>query len=85
MSNRCGEHFEKISQYLDGELDADTCREIERHLAECGRCGNCLESLRRTVAWCKGLGKEKIPAGTAQRLRRKILDCLAEEGLGRTP
>jgi len=77
--SECGRHFERISEYLDGELDQETLVEIERHLSECTRCGNCLESLKRTIALCRRLEDEEIPLDVQRRIKEKVLECLAEE------
>ncbi len=41
---------DQLSAYIDGELDASAAERLERHLAECGRCGQEMEQLRATVA-----------------------------------
>ncbi len=41
---------DKLSAYIDGELDASAADRLERHLAECGRCRQEMEQLRATVA-----------------------------------
>ena len=33
MKDECKKDFERISEYLDGELNDDICREIENHPA----------------------------------------------------
>ena len=38
MREDCKKDFEKLSEYLDGELDDDACREIERHFRDCPEC-----------------------------------------------
>jgi RNA polymerase sigma-70 factor (ECF subfamily) len=72
-------HFERISEYLDGELDPATCIEIERHMAECPQCENCVESLKRTVALCRKMGGEKLAPDEATRIREKLRECLFRE------
>ena len=32
MKEECKKDFERMSEYLDGELNDDICREIENHL-----------------------------------------------------
>jgi len=45
LSMTCRELFERLSEYLDGELSPDICQEISRHMEGCapastspGRC-----------------------------------------------
>lgn len=74
---RCGKHLERISQYLDGELSEKECLEVERHLAECPECAACLDSIRKTIRLCREMGREKVPADAARRLRENLLACLS--------
>jgi len=48
-SPSCKKIFEKLSDYLDGELPADLCERVDDHMADCPPCQAFLESLRRTV------------------------------------
>lgn len=42
--------IDRLSEYMDGELEADEKRQLEVHLAECSECTKTLEELRRVVA-----------------------------------
>jgi anti-sigma factor RsiW len=42
-----------LSEYLDRELTAETCTELEAHLADCPPCIEFLNSLKKTVGLCK--------------------------------
>lgn len=76
MHEDCKALFEKISEYLDGELDAATCKEIEAHLQECPDCAKCYESLKKTVILCKKFPREKVPLDVRKRLREALRDYL---------
>ena len=45
----CRALFARLSEYLDGEIDADGCAHVDAHLVDCPACRDFLESLRRTV------------------------------------
>lgn len=45
----CREVFERLSEYMDGELDAAECEKMDVHMDGCSPCQAFLESLRRTV------------------------------------
>lgn len=45
----CKALFARLSEYLDGEIDAEGCAHVDEHLADCPPCRDFLESLRRTV------------------------------------
>lgn len=72
---RCKRIFAMLSEYLDAELPARNCRELERHLAGCTPCIAYLESLRNTVAACGNYQVPKIPA-PSRRVRDAFLKAL---------
>jgi predicted anti-sigma-YlaC factor YlaD len=45
----CIEVVELVSDYLDGELDPETGRRVEEHLALCPACRAYVEQVRDTV------------------------------------
>ena len=65
---RCILIFKRLSEYMDGELDDKTCQEIGRHMEECIRCKVCLETLKRTVEFCRNIKMQRVP----QRLRKRL-------------
>lgn len=45
----CLEIFARLSEYIDGELEAADCTHIEQHIADCPPCIEFLRSLRQCV------------------------------------
>ncbi|RLB55223.1 MAG: hypothetical protein DRI34_10905 [Deltaproteobacteria bacterium] len=45
----CDRNHEELVAYLDGELDRENRRQLERHLAGCRRCSRILDELRQAV------------------------------------
>ena len=68
----CLEMFEKLSEYIDGELDHATCAKIQKHAEDCVACFTCLETLKRTVALCNNVGDRPIPQNLSERLKEII-------------
>ncbi len=64
----CRELADRISAYLDGELDAAGRRELEEHLGACLECACCVETLRRTIALCRWAAPQPIPEEFSRRL-----------------
>lgn len=64
--------FEKLSEYIDRELDEIDCREIERHAEDCIRCRSCLETLRRTSELCQSIPDHAVPDGFSMRLKTLV-------------
>ena len=65
--------FDKLSAYLDNELDAATCAEIRRHAQGCVACKACIDTLKQTVALCQGLDPE-IPSPEFSRQLKVLID-----------
>ena len=72
---RCKRIFAMLSEYLDAELPAKNCRELEGHLQGCAPCIAYLESLRKTVAACGKYQVPKIPA-PSRKVREAFLKAL---------
>lgn len=68
----CLSMFEKLSEYIDNELDDSTCQDIERHLEECIPCKICLVTLKRTVKLCKEMESNPVPETFSKKLKELI-------------
>jgi anti-sigma factor RsiW len=67
------EIFESLSEYVDEELAAKTCKEIEVHLADCENCRVVVNTLRRTVTLYHSIPEQTIPGDVRLRLHKKIM------------
>jgi anti-sigma factor RsiW len=45
----CLEVFEKLSEFLDGELSPQDCAEIQEHIRDCEPCVAFVESLKTSI------------------------------------
>jgi anti-sigma factor RsiW len=66
--------FEKLSEYIDGELDHATCEEIEKHAKSCVACFSCMETLKKTVNLCKNVKDQPVPRDFSDKLKEIILN-----------
>jgi anti-sigma factor RsiW len=57
-----------LSNYIDGELEAELCAEIEEHVAECVNCRIVVDTLKRTVTLYHDHGHEPLPDDVRRRL-----------------
>lgn len=64
--------FEQLSEYIDRELDAPTCREIEAHIKACKPCQVCLDTLKQTVNLCRNLERHQVPETFSLKLKDTI-------------
>jgi anti-sigma factor RsiW len=69
----CVALFAKLSEYMDGELEPSVCAEVDDHMADCSRCREFLESLRRAVAHVASMDAPELP----EDLKRDILSAYA--------
>jgi RNA polymerase sigma-70 factor (ECF subfamily) len=70
---RCKAMFAELSNYLDEQLDASLCEELERHLGGCEPCKVFLSSLEATIQQCRTSPAECPPSNKAVRLRKQLL------------
>jgi len=79
VKEECRRDFERISEYLDGELSEDLCRQIEDHLRRCPQCRECVDSLRKSIELCKKAVYEEMGRDARERLRAALRDCFASD------
>jgi len=64
----CKEILDALSDYVDGELEAELCGQIERHMSGCENCRIVVDTLRRTVTLYHEHGHEPVPDDVQERL-----------------
>jgi anti-sigma factor RsiW len=72
-SDDCKGIFEKLSEYLDAELEAGTCEQLEEHLADCPPCIEFIESLKQTVGACRTTEPLEAPQPLTPYARERLL------------
>jgi len=71
----CTEIFALLSDYLNLELPAEACTEIESHLADCPPCIQFVESLRKTAELCRDYRPSELPRSVEQQARDQLLEA----------
>lgn len=79
----CPDVLSVFSRHLEGDVDADVCREMEAHLAHCTNCLAACESLRHSVALCQASPPGPVPDAVATAVRASVRAAL--EDLRRGP
>jgi anti-sigma factor RsiW len=69
---QCRALFEKLSEYLDNELDSAAAQAIKAHLDACKPCQVCVATLKRTVSLCRAVGNTPVPEDLSRRLLELI-------------
>ena len=75
----CRTTLTHISAYLEGELDATVCDEIEQHCQGCPTCSDLVTGLRETVGLCRRAGAAPLPEAVRQRARDRVRELLDRE------
>jgi len=66
-----------FSRHLEGDIKPDTCAEMERHLARCGRCKAACDSLKDTLRLCRMGPKPQVPQAIQESIRAGIRELVA--------
>ena len=74
--HNCVALFERLSEYIDKELDTPTCEDIEAHIKACKPCQVCLETLKQTVDLCRSLKQNQVPETFSLKLKGAIFDLM---------
>lgn len=77
----CEHALERMFEYLDGELDGVSEREIREHFRICKEC---YPKLRFEEAFLAALQRARDGARAPESVRSKILEALKSEGPTRT-
>lgn len=77
----CAEAAERLYEYLDGELGAESAQAVREHLRVCEACYPRLafeESFRALVR------RVEEGQGAPEKLKGRVIDLLRREGFGRS-
>jgi anti-sigma factor (TIGR02949 family) len=63
-----------LSDYIDGELGAELCRQIEKHIAECENCRIVVDTTRKTVdlVHASNVPQAGLPDDVRDRLFKRL-------------
>ena len=69
----CLEIFERLSEYLDGELSPQDCAHIQEHIRDCEPCVAFVESLKTSIRASRELRSQEtvreLPESTREKLK----------------
>ena len=68
----CLEVFERLSEYLDGELSPRECAEIQAHIGDCEPCVAFLESLKTSIRASRELRADEPVRELPEEIRNKL-------------
>lgn len=75
---KCEQARALMSDYVDGELDASSRRQLERHVRWCPRCHTVLGNLRRTLDRLRALGGSVPGSGDPEAVAARVAEAWRE-------
>ena len=76
----CEEVWREISNYLEGEISAEMRARMEEHFKGCKHCTAVLDGTRNVVQLVGDATAFEVPAGSSNRLYRKLNRRLSKGG-----
>ena len=68
----CQEILDRISDYVDGELEAALCAELEAHLTGCRNCRVMVDTIRKTITLYHSQPAAELPSDVEDRLYKVL-------------
>jgi len=68
----CRRYLSSLSDYADGTLSDDLCRELEAHMATCENCRIVVNTLSKTISLYHQLPEPEMPNAVKERLYKVL-------------
>ncbi len=69
----CHELISSLSDFVNGELEAELCAKIESHIAECPNCRIVVDTLRKTITlYQQTSAQTEMPNEVRSRLFKRL-------------
>lgn len=75
--DHCLDLIDRLNDYLDGELSAVSCAELEEHLRQCPKCQELLASLQQTVDLLHHL--DDLPPPLPPALENRLISQMQQQ------
>jgi RNA polymerase sigma-70 factor (ECF subfamily) len=75
----CPDVLTLFSRHLEGEISADLCAAMERHVERCARCREACASLQRTLQICRTLRAPQVPESIQQSIRDQLRTLITDD------
>ncbi len=74
----CPDILGAFSRHLEGDIDPEHCARMEEHLERCAHCRGTCDSLKRTLALCRGGVGEEVPPEVQRAVRAELRRFIAQ-------
>jgi RNA polymerase sigma-70 factor (ECF subfamily) len=68
----CRRYLGSLSEYVDGTLSAELCRELEAHLLGCDNCRVVVNTFTKTISLYRQMPAPEMPAAVRERLYKVL-------------
>lgn len=68
----CPDVLRMLSEHEEGDISAEVCAEMERHLEGCPHCRGACDTLKRTLALCRTSPSADVPTDVQEAVRRAL-------------
>ncbi|NYF80493.1 anti-sigma factor family protein [Granulicella arctica] len=69
----CTDFLSKLTDYFDGQIDADLLVKVKQHIAECHHCEVVLDTTSQTIAIYRDSEIYEFPSDLRERLHASIM------------
>ena len=69
---QCKQLLGSLSEYIDGDLQAELCAQLEEHLKDCDNCRVVVNTLRKTIELYEQTPEPDLPQDVRERLFFKL-------------
>jgi anti-sigma factor RsiW len=69
----CTDFLSKLTDYFDGQIDAELMVEVKTHIAECHHCEVVLDTTKKTIAFYKDSEIYEFSPDLRSRLHSAIM------------
>jgi len=73
----CESLLTQMSAYLDGDLNAATCEQIELHAQTCPACAKVIADFRATTGLCRSAADAPLPDAVRAKAQARVRALLA--------
>jgi RNA polymerase sigma-70 factor (ECF subfamily) len=73
VAESCPDILPVFSRYLEGEIGADECARMQKHVDDCPRCRGACSALKSTLSLCRAQARRESVPPAVQELVRKAL------------
>lgn len=80
-NGECRRYLASLTDYVDGDLDPELCRELEAHMAACENCRVVVNTMTKTISLYRQLPTPDLPNAVKERLYA-VLDLKPQRGNG---